>query len=217
MAFDIDKAMRVVRRLVKQWREPSVTEVGRKTRDPYLVLISCLISLRTKDEVTAEASKRLFEKASTPEEMLKLPKRTIAKTIFPAGFYNTKAGTIREVSRDLIERFEGKVPDDLDDLLMLKGVGRKTANLVLTRGFGKPGICVDTHVHRIANRWGYVGEKTPDKTEQALREKLPGKYWIPINDLLVTFGKKVCTPVSPRCSTCPLEGMCPKVGVGKRR
>jgi len=217
MAIEIDSAMRKVQEEVREWREPSVTQVAKKTRDPYRTLISCLISLRTKDEVTAEASRRLFEKACTPAEMLRLPKATIAKTIFPAGFYNNKAETIREVSRDLIHRFGGKVPDELDDLLSLKGVGRKTANLVLTRGFGKPGICVDTHVHRIVNRWGYVNEKSPDKTELALRAKLPKRYWIPINDLLVTFGKKVCTPLSPHCSTCPLEEMCPKMGVGRKR
>jgi endonuclease-3 len=217
MNFDVDQAMRTVRKEVRKWRDPSVTQVAKKTRDPFRVLISCLLSLRTKDEVTAEASARLFALASTPGEMVKLPARTIAKTIFPVGFYNKKAKTIRVVCRDLIARFGSRVPDELDDLLTLKGVGRKTANLVLTKGFGKPGICVDTHVHRIVNRWGYVKTKTPDKTELALRDKLPKRYWITINDLLVTFGKNMCKPISPHCSQCPLPKMCPQIGVTRHR
>jgi endonuclease III len=180
-------------------------------------LISCLISLRTKDQVTGEASTRLFGLARTPQAMLALSASTIARAIYPAGFYRTKAKTIRELSRSLIERYGGKVPDELDTLLTLKGVGRKTANLVVTMGFGKPGICVDTHVHRISNRLGIVTTKTPELTESALRQVLPRRHWISYNDLLVTFGQNVCKPISPLCTTCPVNDLCPRMAVGKHR
>ncbi|MBI3074478.1 MAG: endonuclease III [Deltaproteobacteria bacterium] len=182
-------------------------------RDPYRTLIACLLSLRTKDEVTDVAAARLFTLAETPQKMLALPEAAIAKTVYPVGFYRTKAATIHAVSRDIIERFRGQVPDTIDALLTLKGVGRKTANLVVTLGYGRPGICVDTHVHRVTNRWGYVKTRAPDETESALRKTLPRRYWIPINDLLVQFGRNVCQPVSPRCSICPLATLCPRIGV----
>jgi endonuclease-3 len=149
--------------------------------------------------------------------MLRLPARRIARVIYPVGFYRTKARVIRDICRDLLERFGGRVPDDIDALLTLKGVGRKTANLVVTIGYGKPGICVDTHVHRISNRLGYVATRTPEETEKALRDKLPRRYWIGYNDLLVSFGQNVCTPVSPRCSTCPVRARCRRVGVTTSR
>ncbi|MCA9414516.1 MAG: endonuclease III, partial [Candidatus Omnitrophica bacterium] len=196
----------------------SVTEISAAHRaSPFRVLISCIISLRTKDEVTAAASKRLFELADTPKELLRLRTSTIEKAIFPCGFYRNKAKTLREISKHLIDRFEGRVPDTIEDLLTLKGVGRKTANLVVTLGHAKPGICVDIHVHRITNRWGYVKTKNPDETEAALRAKLPKRYWIPINDLLVVYGQKVCRPVSPFCSECGIAKHCAKVGVEKFR
>jgi endonuclease-3 len=181
------------------------------------VLVSCLISLRTKDEVTGEASARLFRLARTPRTMVDLPASTIARTIYPAGFYRTKARTIREICRTLIGRHGGQVPATMEELLALKGVGRKTANLVLTIGFGKPGICVDTHVHRISNRLGIVETKTPEQTEFTLRQVLPRQHWIPYNDLLVTFGQNLCKPISPLCSTCPVHDDCPQLGVGVRR
>ncbi|MBI2193114.1 MAG: endonuclease III [Planctomycetes bacterium] len=212
----IDHFLRVVRREVRRFRVPAVGRVARR-RDPFQVLISCLISLRTKDEVTAQASQRLFAVAKTPEALARQGIPAIEKLIYPAGFYKTKARTIRGVCRVLLERYAGRVPADLDALLEFKGVGRKTANLVITLGFGMPGICVDTHVHRISNRWGYVSTKTPEETEMALRGKLPRRHWITYNDLLVTFGQNVCVPVSPKCSQCPLNAGCPKVGVGKRR
>jgi endonuclease-3 len=155
--------------------------------------------------------------ADTPAALLRLTPRAIEKLIYPVGFYRTKARVIRGLCRDILERFAGRVPDTIDDLLTLKGVGRKTANLVVTIGFGKPGICVDTHVHRISNRLGYVRTKTPDETEMALRATLPRRYWIGYNDLLVSFGQNVCAPVSPKCSTCPVTDLCPKVGVTSRR
>ena len=200
----------VIRRLQKavtQWQEPHVTQEAR-TRDPFRVLISCIISLRTKDDVTAAASKRLFALADTPQLMKSLPPRQVEKAIYTAGFYKTKAKTILQICRDLLKHYDGHVPDDLDELMTMKGVGRKTANLVVTLGFNKPGICVDTHVHRISNRWGYVETKTPEQTEMALREKLPPRYWISINDLLVTFGQNLCKPISPICSECNIADYC---------
>ncbi|MBW2058706.1 MAG: endonuclease III [Deltaproteobacteria bacterium] len=212
----IDEVVRILRQTVKPWEDPAVTQVARR-RDPYQVLISCLLSLRTQDETTDRASKRLFALARRPEEMIRLSPEAIEKAIYPVGFYRNKARTILEISRTLIERYGGRVPDRIDEILRFKGVGRKTANLVITLGFGKPGICVDTHVHRITNRWGYVATKTPKETEFALREKLPKRYWIEINDMLVSFGQRICRPVSPRCSTCPLSGYCARVGVARSR
>lgn len=215
---DFPLVFRVLRAHRKEVGPASVTEISEThQKNPYRVLISCLISLRTKDEVTAVASARLFELANTPNEMVRLSERIIEKTIYPAGFYRNKAVTIREVSRDIIERFGGKVPDNIEELLTLKGVGRKTANLVVTLGFGKPGICVDTHVHRIANRWGIVATKNPDATEQELRKILPKCYWIPINDLLVTYGRTICKPISPLCSQCRISPYCQRVGVVRSR
>ncbi len=200
-----------------RWRPTALAEVAERSRDPFRVLIACLLSLRTKDETTGPASERLFALADTPETMLRLRPRQIERAIFPVGFYRTKARVVLGVCRHLIERFGGKVPDSIDELLTLNGVGRKTANLVVTRGFNKPGICVDTHVHRISNRLGYVKTKTPEQTEMALRATLPRRYWIGYNDLLVSFGQNVCLPVSPRCSLCPIRARCPRVGVTRSR
>ena len=197
----IAQVIKLLKVAMRDLPDPSVTLVGKKFKSPFLVLISCLLSLRTRDETTLPASERLFARADTMQGMLKIPVSEIQKLIYPVGFYKTKAVRIHEICRDLIDRFEGKVPDDIEQLLTLKGVGRKTANLVLTEGFGKPGICVDTHVHRISNRLGYIKTKTPDETEFALRKKLPQQYWIEYNALLVTWGQNVCKPISPLCST----------------
>jgi endonuclease-3 len=194
----------------------TLAEVER-TRDPFRVLVACVISLRTKDAVTAEASARLFAVAATPTAVARLPEARIAKLIFPAGFYRTKAHQIRAIARQLLDRHGGAVPAERDALLALPGVGRKTANLVLGLSFAKPAICVDTHVHRISNRLGLVRTATPAETEAALERVLPRRHWIDINDLLVTFGQTVCHPTSPRCSTCPLGGRCPRVGVTRSR
>jgi endonuclease-3 len=196
---------------------PIVTEMSRRTCNPYRILISTLLSLRTKDETTRKASKRLLAKAPTPEKLLRLREETIRELIYPVGFYKTKAVVLKDVCRVIVNQHGGKVPDDLDTLLKLKGVGRKTANLVITLGYGKPGICVDTHVHRISNRLGYVRTKNPEETEFALRKKLPPRYWIPINDYLVAYGQNVCKPVSPFCSRCRLASYCDRVGVGQHR
>lgn len=214
---EIHEAMAILRQAVRQWRTPAVTIVSQREGDPFKVLVSCILSLRTQDRTTATASERLFALADNPAAMAGLGTEAIEKAIYPVGFYRVKAGQIRDISRVLLERCGGKVPDDLDELLTLKGVGRKTANLVVTLGFGKPGICVDTHVHRICNRWGYLATKTPEETEFMLRTKLPKEYWLVINDLLVTFGQNQCHPVSPRCSTCPLGHLCARVGVTKSR
>ena len=214
--LDNDQIAQVIKLLKVAMRDlpdPSVTLVGKKFKSPFLVLISCLLSLRTRDETTLPACERLFARADTMKGMLEIPVSEIQKLIYPVGFYKTKAIRIHDICGDLIDRFKGVVPDDLELLLTLKGVGRKTANLVLTEGFGKPGICVDTHVHRISNRLGYINTKTPDQTEFALRKKLPQKYWIEYNAMLVTWGQNICKPISPKCTSCPVENICQRVNV----
>jgi len=217
MGYDIDDMIRILRKTTAGLKKPIVTEIAEIDRNPFYILISTVISLRTKDEVTREASARLFELAKTPQTMEKLPLKEIEKAIYPAGFYHNKARTIKELSKTLLEKYDGIVPKTMDELLALKGVGRKTANLVLTLGYGIEGICVDTHVHRIVNRWGYISTKTPNETEFALREKLPRKYWIEFNDLLVTFGQNICKPISPFCSRCPIHDYCMRIGVKIQR
>jgi endonuclease III len=216
--FDIHRAMATLQAAAPNWTATALTEVARTMgRDPFKILIGCLLSLRTKDETTGPAAGRLFALAGTPEAMVKLSADQVAKTIYPVGFYRTKARSILDICRVLVERHGGRVPDTMEGLLELKGVGRKTANLVLTLGFQTPAICVDTHVHRISNRWGYVRTKTPKDTESALRRKLPKEYWMVYNDLLVSFGQNLCKPISPLCRWCPLADMCPKVGVKQHR
>src|SRR5437588_10947240 len=167
--------------------------------------------------MSGEASERLFALAKSPRELLALDVRTIEKAIYPASFFRVKARSLKRIAADLLERFGGRVPDTIDELLTLNGVGRKTANLVVTMGYGKPGICVDTHVHRISNRLGYVKTRSPEETEMALRGKLPRRYWIGYNDLLVSFGQNICAPISPRCSLCPVTSLCPRIGVTTKR
>jgi endonuclease-3 len=210
---EIHSAIRTLRSEVPKWQTPIVTLVAENSDSPFQVLISCILSLRTQDTTTAQASQRLFALAETPETMSRLSIQKIEKAIFPVGFYHTKAKVIRDICRRLIKEYAGKVPDEIDELLKLKGVGRKTANLVVTLGYKKPGICVDTHVHRISNRWGYLRTKNPKETEFALRAKLPKQYWLEYNDLLVTFGQHLCRPISPMCSQCPVRRYCARVGV----
>ena len=214
---EIHEAMAMLREAVKAWEPALVDEMGRRDRNPYRVLIATILSLRTKDTVTAEAAPKLFALADNPHDMVGYSDKEIADVIYPVGFYRNKARDILAISQTLIDEYDGQVPDELDELLKLRGVGRKTANLVITAGFNKPGICVDIHVHRISNRWGYVQTKTPEKTEFALREKLPAEYWIEYNGLLVTFGQNLCTPTSPWCSRCPVEQFCDRVGVVRSR
>jgi endonuclease III len=203
----------VLRRQVQSLEVPWVDQMTSRERDPFKVLISCILSLRTKDKVTGEASRRLFELAQAPETMSKLSIAKIEKAIYPAGFYRVKARTISRLSQELLQKYNGRVPDTIEELLQLKGVGRKTANLVVTLGYDKEGICVDTHVHRITNRWGLVRTKTPHETEIALRTTLPLRYWKPLNGYLVAFGQGICRPLSPLCSRCPLRSACDRVGV----
>ena len=209
----IEEVIQILKKEIKQWKTPAVGVVAEESQDPFKILISCILSLRTKDEVTDVASHRLFERASTPYEMLKLNAEAIQKLIYPVGFYKTKSQRILEISQTLIDRFKTKVPNQIEDLLSLKGVGRKTANLVLTLGFGKDGICVDTHVHRISNRLGWIKTKNATQTEFALMKILPRRYWKIYNDLLVTYGQNLCRPISPFCSRCPSELYCEKIGV----
>jgi endonuclease-3 len=215
--FQIDEAMQLLEAAVKEWKTPAVTIISQRDGNPFKVLVSCILSLRTKDTTTGPASLRLFSLADTPEKMQYLDRDIIEKAIYPVGFYHTKAAQIIEISRLLVQMYNGRVPDSIDELLLFKGVGRKTANLVVTLGYGKPGICVDTHVHRICNRWGYVRTLTPDETEFRLREILPEKYWLRINDLLVTYGQNLCKPVSPLCSCCTLWNLCERNNVIKNR
>ena len=213
----IGEVIHLLERNLTQWELPIVSHLAETRHDPFAILISTILSLRTKDEVTAAATERLFALAGTPEEMERLSDEQIIKAIYPAGFYKTKATTIRALCRDLIDRFHSRVPDSIEQLLTIKGVGRKTANLVVSLGYSKDGLCVDTHVHRISNRLGYVRTKTPEQTEYALREKLPRPFWAVYNTLMVAFGRNVCRPISPFCSNCPVNHICDRVNIATSR
>jgi endonuclease-3 len=210
---DIHAVLRIVRRDIKKWSEPVVGVVASQSSNPFLILIACVLSLRTKDQTTNEACRRLFALAPDPFSMRRLSLKRLEHAIYPVGFYRTKAKQIRQICDRLLNAYGGKVPDSIDELLTLNGVGRKTANLVVTVGYKRPGICVDVHVHRICNRWGYVKTRNPEETEVVLRRKLPQRYWITFNDLLVPFGQNLCRPISPFCSQCKLLSFCQRVGV----
>lgn len=212
----IIKTIRLIEKQTGEFIVPSVTLISRR-RDPYQVLVSCILSLRTKDKTTIEASLRLFKAASDPSAMVKLTSGRVEKIIYPVGFYRKKAKVILNISRKILSDFSGKVPDNLDDLLNFKGVGRKTANLVLGLGYNIPAICVDTHVHRISNRLGWVKTKKPEETEEALKKLIPKKEWIDLNTTLVAFGQNICLPVSPFCSKCDVFKLCKRVAVKKAR
>lgn len=216
-SLDVDELVTLLTGAVTRFQEPVVTQMSRESRDPFLVLIATVLSLRTRDEQTRDAANRLFALAHEPRTLLDLPTQTIEKAIFPVGFYRVKAHSIQAICKELLTRYDGRVPDDLDELLTLPGVGRKTANLVLTRGFGLPGICVDTHVHRICNRLGYLKTRSPEETEMELRRVLPLRHWIPLNDLLVAYGQNLCTPLSPWCSRCDVAHLCARTGVERKR
>jgi endonuclease-3 len=213
---DVDRIVAILKRETARFREPIVTTFARE-KDPFKVLVSCLLSLRTKDEVTARAAERLFAAAGDAEALSRLAPARIEELIHPVGFYRTKARRLRQLAGVLVRERGGRVPETIAELLELEGVGRKTANLVVVLGYGKPGICVDTHVHRICNRLGWVETGTPEKTEFALRERLPRRHWAVINDLLVAWGQNICRPLSPWCSRCALAGHCPRVGVERSR
>ena len=217
MENKIEWVLRSVAYQVKGFSVPIVTRVSDEHRDPYRVLISCLLSLRTKDQTTTDASRRLFKVADNPFDMVKLTSKRIQDLLYPVGFYRNKSKVLIDVSGKIIEEHAGKVPGDLEELLQLKGVGRKTANLVLGLGFKIPAICVDTHVHRISNRLGWVKTKTPEETEKALEKIIPKRHWINLNTWLVTFGQNICVPISPFCSKCSVYKSCKRVGVARHR
>jgi endonuclease III len=219
-SMNIEEFVRVWPSLKKQVRSlklPWIDRMAARKRDPFQVLISCILSLRTQDKTTEAASRRLFQMARTPETLSKIPVAEIQKAIYPVGFYRVKARQIREIGEKIVRKHGGKVPDTIEELLTLKGVGRKTANLVVTVGYDRDGICVDTHVHRITNRWGLIQTKNPTQTEFALREILPKRYWKQLNGHLVAFGQGICKPVSPLCSGCKIFEACERVGVTKSR
>ncbi len=212
------KIIKILRKATISMTDPAVSQVARAFgKDPFLILISCLLSLRTKDTISLPISLKLFQLAKTPQELLVIPRIKLEKMIHSVGFYHQKARTLHAVCAALLERFDGKVPYTQAALLSLPGVGRKTANLVLAEAFGVPAICVDTHVHSISNRLGLVKTKTPEQTEMALQKILPKKNWIEYNPLLVKWGQHICVPVSPFCSRCALASLCPRIGVKKSR
>jgi len=214
----VAEIIRILRRVTKRMTAPAASQiVAEYGHDPFLILISCLLSLRAKDSVSLPLSRELFKYARTPEQMVKLSIKKLEKLLYSIGFYKRKARSLHSVSKDLIKRFGGKVPDTKEELLSIKGIGQKTANLVLAEGFGIPAICVDTHVHRISNRLGLVKTKTADQTEKALEKVVPKRYWIEFNPLLVMWGQTICTPLSPKCSECALSKLCPKIGVKRSR
>lgn len=215
---NLDKIITLLKKEIKKFEIPIATKIGDKTKDPFRVLISCILSLRTKDTTTGPASYRLFKLADTPEKMLKLPINKIKKAIFPVGFYPTKAKYIKKSCKQLIKDYDGKVPDSMEELIKLSGIGRKCAGLTMIYGHNKvDSIPVDTHVHKLSNRLGWVKTKQPEKTEQELMKIIPKKYWYDLNNLLVAHGQNVCVPVSPFCSKCLINKYCPKIGVKRSR
>ncbi len=214
--MEISGLIAAVKKEVETYEVPVVDLIATQTKDPFKILVATILSARTQDKTTAEASARLFKKAQDPLSLQKLSEEEIRGLIYPVGFYKSKAGYLAKLPRAL-EAFSGRIPDDIESLVKLPGVGRKTANLVRSVAFGKPAICVDTHVHRIMNIWGYVKTKTPLQTEMALRKKLPEKHWMEINAILVAFGQGTCRPISPHCDRCVIESACPKIGVTPRK
>ncbi len=207
---DIEKVISILRENYDKWEAPVVTLVAQHTNDPFKVLVCAFLSTRTRDETTAEVCKRLFSRVKSTKDILELTQEELEKLIYPVGFYRNKARQLKELARILEEDYGGRVPNSLEELLRLPGVGRKVANLVLADGFGIPAICVDIHVHRITNRWCLVKTKEPNQTEKELMRILPKKYWIEINRLLVAFGQRICKPQKPQCHVCPIEEFCGK-------
>ena len=216
---DVDEIFKLLNKELSEYNTPVINRAKKDIADtPFNTLISCILSLRTKDEVTEQASLRLLKKYNTPEKILTLSEEEIESLIYPVGFYKTKAKRLKEISKTLIDDYSSKVPEDFDELLKLKGVGRKTANIVMVYGHKKTGyLPIDTHCHRIPNRLGWIKTKTPEETEVALRKILPEKYWDDFNDLFVTFGQNICVPISPFCSKCPIEKYCKKINVKSSR
>ena len=215
---NINIVLKLIKKECRKYNNPIVTEISDLTKNPFKVLISCILSLRTKDAVTAKASKRLFEIADTPEKILKLRTKEIEKLIYPVGFYKTKAKNLKSICRDLKEKYNGNVPNSEEELLKLKVVGRKTMGITMCYGFNKCShIPVDSHVHQVTNRLNWVKTKMPEQTEKELYKIIPKKHWRNFNDLFVKFGQNICVPVSPFCSRCPLNKYCQKIGVKRSR
>lgn len=211
--MDIDNIIKLLYKdfVTKRVVHSEFVDFMENVHNPYLVLICCILSLRTNDKTTIKATKNMLKLAKTPSEMMNIDINTLSDAIYPVGFYKNKASQIIELSKELVEKYNSEVPDEIDKLVKFRGVGRKTANLVLTKGFNKPAICVDVHVHRISNRLGYVKTKTPDETEMELRKILPKKYWIDFNTLLVTHGQNICKPQKPNCENCSISKYCKKI------
>lgn len=206
MKKNIRKAIKILNE--QNYKRTDFVQLMEGLKNPYLVLVFCILSLRTKDETTYGAALRLFELAKTPQEMMQKTQEQIAQAIYPVGFYRNKARQIKELSQEIVEKYNGLVPKSIEELCRFNGVGRKTANLTMAKGFGEPAICVDVHVHRICNRWGYVSTKTPDETELVLRKQLPRDLWLDINTILVTFGQNICKPITPKCNECKIREFC---------
>lgn len=215
--IDIAKINSILKEEFPKWNVPIIELIEAQTKDPFKVLLGTILSARTKDQVTAAASRKLFAKVKNAKDLEKLSEKEVAELIYPVGFYKTKAKHLKALPGVLQEKFGGKLPETVEELTELPGVGRKTANLVVAVAFHKPAICVDTHVHKINNRLGYVKTKTPLETEMVLRKKLPLPYWITYNTYLVAFGQRICVPVSPKCSECPIKQYCNQVGITKTR
>jgi endonuclease-3 len=209
MGPEIDRVIRILEKETRAWKLPVVSAVARESQRPFLILVSCILSLRTRDIIAVRASDRLFARASTPRAIAALSLSELEELVRSVNFNRNKARAIHEASRRIATEFKGKVPDTREGLLAFRGVGRKTANLVLGLGFGTPAVCVDTHVHRISNRLGWVKTRTPEETEYALERLLPQKHWIRINELMVMFGQNLCSPLRPQCGRCPLAALCP--------
>ncbi|HPS60224.1 MAG TPA: endonuclease III [Candidatus Cloacimonas sp.] len=210
---DIDIVLTRLQEHFYSVKTPVVDLIQIKTEDPFKVLVATILSARTKDETTAKAAEKLFTKVQKPEDLENIPLDELDALITPVGFHRVKAKHLKELPKVLKEKFGGIIPAEIDELLELPGVGRKTANLVRAVAFQKPAICVDVHVHRICNRWGYIKTKTPLETEMTLRQKLPLKYWLNFNSYLVAFGQNLCTPRKPKCEKCPIAEFCKRVGV----
>jgi len=215
---NIDSIIKLLKEAVKNFNNPVATEIGEQTRSPFMVLVSCLLSLRAMDKITGRVSKKLFESAKTPQEIAKMPLKQLQNIIRPVNYYITKSKRVKQIAKDITEKYNGKVPDTFDELMRLNGVGRKTANIVMTYGFFKKDyIPIDTHCHRIPNRLGWIKTKTPEQTEFALMKILPKKYWKDFNDVFVAFGQNICLPASPLCSRCVISKYCPRIGVVRNR
>lgn len=214
---NIDKIMQILEKHFNYKERTTLNQMRKSNENAFKILISCLLSLRARDENTEKVSQKLFETADTPKKILNLPLKKLEKIIYSSGHYKKKARVLQNVSKEILERFNGEVPSTREELLSIKGIGPKTANIVLNFAFDKDVLPIDTHCHRIPNRLGWLKTKTPEKTEMELTKILPKKYWKEFNGIFVLFGREICQPVSPKCSICPIKKYCPKIGVKRNR